>query len=560
MSTSNKQKVYQAAAALLVAVLFCLPMYSGMIRSGPDTAFHLARILQLSEALKHGDLYPRIFPELHMHFGYGSPLFYSVCMLYPAALLVCLGVGLLMAWRVSIFLIVFCAAYLIQSLVQPMAKHRLTPVLSSALCLLNPYVYANCYKRGALGEMLALVFLPVVLMGIRDVLFRKRKNIRYFTIGFTGLILSHNISFILALVLLVVFFVLNIRKVNKDVLYSTALSLFLAFLLTAFFTLPMIEQLQTHLYRISGYFGETSLADSACSIKEFFLPGLGDQVMMCVCPGLCALLAAGALLTGNRMQKQCFALGVCLMIGATRLFPWNTLTMFSFMQFPARLLTPAVVLLGFASVPVLDLVFLKGRKQIRYGLAALMFVLVSIHIIQLYSNWGAFNDSLETEKIFNEKRIFGSRAWYNRMELSTPDYLPASAQIDYYMYDSGTVKSVSGTVVPERSYGKLLFTVEENGDWVVPKTYYKGYRAVTVDENGRKTGSLPVEPDEYTGMVRVTVQDAPVRIKVYYGNTAVQIISDLLSLGGAVLCGLLVYERRLRSRISAMTSASRTKR
>ena len=69
MKIADKQKLYDAGAAVLIAVLFCLPMYSGMIRSGSDTAFHMARMLQLSEALRHGDLYPRIFPEMHMEIG-----------------------------------------------------------------------------------------------------------------------------------------------------------------------------------------------------------------------------------------------------------------------------------------------------------------------------------------------------------------------------------------------------------------------------------------------------------------------------------------------------------
>ncbi|MBR2991008.1 MAG: hypothetical protein IKF51_06055 [Solobacterium sp.] len=558
MKIADKQKLYDAGAAVLIAVLFCLPMYSGMIRSGSDTAFHMARMLQLSEALRHGDLYPRIFPEMHMGFGYGSPLFYSVCLLYPAALLILGGIPLLMAWRINIFIIVFAASLAFITFVRPMCRHRWTPVFSAALCMLNPYVLANCYKRGALGEMLAMVFLPVVLCGIRELFFRKKNGTAAVAAGFCGLILSHNISFVLAMVLLGIFCALNLRRKNiRRIVPQLFLGLFTAFLLTAFFTLPMLEQLQTHLYRISGYFGEISLADSACSLKEFFLFGLDDDVMMCVCPGLCALLGFGALLTGSRMQKQCFGIGVVMMFCATKLFPWKYLPWFSFMQFPARFLTPAVILMSAASAAVIDLILLRGRRQLKIALPAVMILFVIVHDVQLYGNWGSFHDDLSIEKIFDEKRIFGERAWYNRMELSSPDYLPQHTAVDYYAYDRAHAHCDGQTAELERSYGKLVFTAQNDGYWVVPKTFYTGYRAVVLDENGKKTGNLPVSMDPETGLVRIEVTGAPAQIRVYYGITVIQVLSDLLTLGGIVLSILFFYERRLNSSPSTTSTPSR---
>ncbi len=536
----DRQKCLDAAAALLVAVVFCLPMFSGMIRSGADTAFHLNRIYRLAEGLAHGDLYPRIFPEMHMHFGYGSPLFYSVCMLYPAALLVCLGMSVLNAYRILVFLAVFTSALMMILFLRPLCHDRRTPVLSAALCLLNPFVLANCYKRGALGEILALVFLPVIMTGIRDVFFRRKRNVTALAAGFAGLLLSHNITFILALFILVLFCIPNLRRKNlKNILICVSAGLFLAFLLTAFFSLPMLEQLRTHLYRISGYFGEESFSASGVRFTELFRFGLGDDVMMNMCPGLCALFAFGALLDGNRFQKQCFWIGTLLLVMSTNLFPWRTGTMMSFMQFPARFLTPAVVLLTAAASAWLDLLLLKGRKQLKYGFFAVMFLLGSVHVIQLYSNWGAFNDELADEDLFNEMRIFGERAWYNRMELSSPDYLPADAEINYYTYSTDTVRAPGGNAALERSYGRIVFTAEEAGVYTVPRTFYTGYRAVSLDENGKRTGRLPVRINQTTGLVDVEVSE-PCIVRVYYGMTLIQGLGDLLTLLGICLSVLLV--------------------
>src|SRR3712207_2335194 len=95
---------------LTVALLFCIPILKGSFRVGPDTAFHINRIISLAEAMKNGDYFPRIFFNQNYNFGYGSPLFYSIIFLYPSALLSLMGFSPYYVYAFTVFGIAFFSA------------------------------------------------------------------------------------------------------------------------------------------------------------------------------------------------------------------------------------------------------------------------------------------------------------------------------------------------------------------------------------------------------------------------------------------------------------------
>lgn len=57
-----------------------------------------------------------------------------------------------------------------------------------------PYRFTNIYARGALGETLALTFLPLIIAGFYHVLLGDKKKWPWLVIGFTGVIESHVLS------------------------------------------------------------------------------------------------------------------------------------------------------------------------------------------------------------------------------------------------------------------------------------------------------------------------------------------------------------------------------
>ena len=232
---------YFILIALITACIFCIPYFvKDLLPVEHDTFFHLSRIEGLAKAIQHGDYLPAVYPEKNGMFGYTSPLFYCDIFLYPPALLYIAHVPLSICYKILIFTETFLAAYTIQCLV-----YRISVSFTAGTLACFAYTFANyhvtdVYVRGALGEVQAMVFLPALLEGLY-ILFYEEDTRHYGLIiaGLSCLVLTHNLTFLLAVVLCIVFFLCNLQK--KEACISFLKASFLAFLFTAFFSIPMLS-------------------------------------------------------------------------------------------------------------------------------------------------------------------------------------------------------------------------------------------------------------------------------------------------------------------------------
>ena len=98
--------------------------------------------------------------------------------------------------------------------------------------------------RAAIGETLAFMFLPIVILGLYELLFRDYKKFYIFSLGFVGLINCHLLSTVLSfivVVFIVIFYIFKLLEEPKRILYIIY-SAILGLLIGAFFIFPMLEQ------------------------------------------------------------------------------------------------------------------------------------------------------------------------------------------------------------------------------------------------------------------------------------------------------------------------------
>ena len=80
------------------------------------------------------------------------------------------------------------------------------------------------------------------------------------------------------------------------------------------------------------------------------------------------------------------------------------------------------------------------------------------------------------------------------------------------------------------SAGSYSFDVKGTYDsCVVPKYYYKGYKATVIDSKGDRE-LLPISKDPDTGLVRLELNGKTGMVHVWYGKTVMQMISKWISL------------------------------
>ncbi len=372
--------------ALLVSLgltlVFCYPwLFRDAVYEAQDTMFHLTRLGSLSQALQQHDFLPAVYGEENYAFGYGSPLFYNDLLLVPFAALHAAGLPLVTAFKLYLGVCCYVGCYWMHRFLS-----RLVPDSHGAVLIsLCAYTFANYritdfYIRNALGEVSAMAFLPLVLLGLLEILNGEtRPGEGHLCGGLTGILLSHNLSFLMTAVLLVLFVLVSLKRMHRaqwQVLCKAALK---AFLLTCWFTLPMLEQLASQDFYLQQTTGN-ALRPHAMYLIQYLanvtsFGGSGDdyaaEERMLVNPGYFAMLAPLTLLVKGEKKEntyfawRCFGLGYGCLVMAGRIIPWDSalLKPFSLIQFPWRLMTLALPLLIAAACAGLSRLQISARRS-----------------------------------------------------------------------------------------------------------------------------------------------------------------------------------------------------
>lgn len=229
--------------AFVILLAFSLFALVDLLKPGipltHDGKDHVARIANFYAALSEGILVPRWAANLN--WGYGHPI---LMFLYPlpsyiASLFHSVGFDLSNSLK-----LVFATTYIASGVGMYFWLRtflgKYPAVLGSVLYLFLPYRFIDLYVRGAIGEHVAFVFPPLILL-FSSMILRRRKVLGYIltSISMAGLLLSHNAISIMFLPIFFGWFVLQffIHK-RVGLFFGQSLSLLLGFGLSAFFWIP----------------------------------------------------------------------------------------------------------------------------------------------------------------------------------------------------------------------------------------------------------------------------------------------------------------------------------
>ncbi len=541
----NRRSVCLIIAAGLAA-LFCLPYFcSDVLALEHDTLFHLSRIEGLSEAIRRGDFLPALYPYKNNGFGYASPLFYCDILLIPFSLLYLAGLPLSWCYKLLIFSTTMFSTYAVLRLLVRIVRNSFSAVaLTTAFCF-SSYRITDVYVRGAVGEMMAIGFLAVIVTGLRDLLESRDTHGGWLLYaGLCGLIFSHNLTFLFGAVSVVLITAAYMDRISTDVLRAGVSAVLGAFLTTAWFTLPMMEQLHSQEFILHYYAGSSQLERYAMPLWKYFAEqtvfGYGENdiprdMQMIVNIGLgitvLSLLYPFTVIRKRkpkpaRFETAAWVFGMVCLILPWNVFPWASFSALRVLQFPWRLMTPALILLLPAAAVTADRLF--HRKAV----PALVFTALLLcegiwHLIPAFDRPFGITSKTTWQNITSGELIDPYySATYMRVELAGGDYLPIGSPdfrtelpavrdrygnpLDAAIYRNGAVLIVSMNDLPE------------DGILELPLTYYKGY-ACTV--NGTE---IPVQASDRSLVLIQPETDGTIR--VWYRGTALRRICIPLSL------------------------------
>ena len=399
--TERGRKNRRDAMILVCAAAFaCMPLLWRGVFDGHDLLFHLNRIEGIASGLRSGQFPVRIHSSTLLGYGYAAPEFYPELFLYGPAALRNLGVSLSASVRVFEACINLATALACYLCVRSLMRSRRVAVGASVLYTLCVYRLVNLYTRATLGESLAMIFFPIVLLGLYEVLRRNEKRWPLLALGMTGVCMSHLLSTLFCAAFCALAALIGVKKLfaEKKRILSILLSAGVTALCGLWFYVPMMQYAADGVstsvvlnaaenVHVLGSFLVGFAGDAGANAPEDFAYTIG------VVPGLALMLGCALLLVrryaagreafqneNDRLSLTLLALGALALLLCTDFFPWTFFcslrkpfsTFFMQMQFPWRFVSIAAPMLCVSAAWG----YLREEKDARFGMAALIALCV----------------------------------------------------------------------------------------------------------------------------------------------------------------------------------------
>lgn len=498
---------------------------------GDDLKFHKARIDGLVLAYQQGNFFPRINYAYLNGFGYATGIFYSDFFLLVPVILQLLGFSPSVSYicfLVTLTFATFLMSYFVRYQIDYSKTHS---YLFSLMYTLSVYRYAALTRRGALGEILALIFLPLILYGIYHILYKDHKKWYLLTIGMSCLILSHLISTLLVGVLIVGFLLLNVKTLwkEKERLVSLTKATLTTIPLVSFYLVPIFEQLSFQDLNVNST-SSVNLSESGLHMSSFLLNTLlSDPYEMSI--GLIPVVLL-VIYTFKWKKLSVFSKNLIVLSYISLIFPVVSLpfldkTIINVIQFPWRTFSIATLLICWL-ISDSDFTYLTRRKRIFINIATvcIMFFIQGMLLFatERYLPYSEFND-------FNDSQIgFGEE--YLPLGTSNDQLKPTLAYDDFPIYNN-----LNGKVSDyKKDYDTITFKYNfpKPTEVTLPYIMYKGYVATANGKEIQITKSKTTE-----GLVAITLGGKGDLTLAYKGTTVQRVTYSISLLTLILICWYL---------------------
>lgn len=244
---TRKQKPFSPVPLFLFAIgaLISLPLMNNYLLWGNDIAYHLARIEGIKDGLREGQFPVMIYPEGLQGHGYLNAM-YPNLFLYIPAILRLMGVSIATSYKFLLILSNIACVLLTYSALRSIKVRTRIALMATTLYVLLPYHFTNLYSRAALGEALAMAFLPIALTGLYHVILGDKTKNWQLILGITGLIQSHVLSSLIVIIICVLAAIIFIVPIIREKrLLNIAVAAVITLLINLWFIIPFLHYYST---------------------------------------------------------------------------------------------------------------------------------------------------------------------------------------------------------------------------------------------------------------------------------------------------------------------------
>ena len=489
----------------IIGILVSLPLIGLQIRGTDDGWLHLIRIIGIDNAIKNESFPFLIQPFFCNDWGYSMTAFYpSIVSYVPYFLSIFMGSFINGIKIFAAITVILSGITMYQFLMEITEKKKLA-LIGAIVYMILPYRLENIYNRFAIGEFTAFVFIPLVFLGLYNLLNGNGKKHYYIAIGATGLMLSHTISTIYTAVFCLIYILFNLKLFfKKDVLIKCLINVIFILLISAIFWVPMLEFKQSAEYAIfepdalktSGKYVANNTIELWQLLKD---KNEENGVSFVIGIPFITMLLLGIFVFKKLDQKlkdlyiTNIVLAVISIIMCTKFFPWIIMPDFlCTLQYPWRLLGFALFFLTpICAINVYFLIKEIKNKKTQDGIYMIVILILFIFTLKELSSYQIGYQTIDSS--YEEQIVQNPKIHYFSVNR---DYMPLKALKEQreYLYtrtDETYVINGEAVISNEEKYGlKMKISLEkakEGTKLELPYLFYPGYTVKLVEKSSTET-------------------------------------------------------------------------
>lgn len=494
---------------------------------GDDMGFHLSRIEGLARSIQQGEWFPKINYFITGGMGYPTGIFYPDTFLYPAALLRVLGLTLIHSYIIYVIGLTFCTFVIAYYCFYAIRKQKSSAFLFSIVYGLSSYRLTDVLFRAALGEILAFMLFPLIVLGGYQLVFGEGKKWYMLMLAMTAMFFAHMLSTVISCLFLLVFCLINARQLLKEQqrIWGIVKAAVGTVLLTMAGWAPMLEQLMFQRLRVQDepvfFLQETSesfLGYFKIALQNTYFNNIGIWSFIILILGLVCYRKL------NQLSRQFLGIAVLFFFMATNLFPhsWFHNTVFNMLQFPWRYFIVVTFCLSWVAADGLLALMQSSRLRWIYMIVLSVGMLTSaIHgqfqLDRLVDRQVSYSQFL---KLTGENETgFGS------------EFLPADMESWMQSTSLGAEpndKIQITDISREGNRFSVSFSASEPTRLIFPVLHYKGYKIEGQGEIGDLHDAGNYGKENMHGFLEVTVNGVG-NLTLWYAGTWIQYLSTGVS-------------------------------
>ena len=543
---SNTQKQLCAILICLVAsVVVMVPYFcANSLHAGVDMSFHLNRIYDLAQNIKHGKLFSYIETYAMNQVGTPINMVYGVLPVYPLALallvisdpILAIYVGWCSIVFISMLISYFCG-------LKYWYGNKKKALIFSFVYVLSAYNFSWMFLTFDVGQTAGYVFLPLIGYGTYSIFFRKKAEWLLLAFGMTGVIYSHILSFLMYLVVVMLIIAIalftasNFWRKLKYIVYAGIATL----LMTSFYwgTLFTIYT-SNHLFITKS--GTLSTAGT----------GLGDAIINALNndESVGALLVITTIMGLFLWKKQSVTnriigmIGVIFFIATTSVFEsiWNFVnkTPIVVLQWTGRILCISNFFLAIFAVETLWILISKTKYVQRWTIVVFALVVISL-LSTSYSFLNTrttqtvidYKPSSEKALPFSNYQITSKRGFNYMVKgfnegVGSIDYWPYTSMKKYMVEIQEHVALIGGQKQKITSHSisnGIIYKIYASKNNVSADLPFLNYNSYLVTINGKKAAYTKTKRNT----IGVVLKKGNNKISIVYKTSVIIKIAEFVS-------------------------------